>query len=157
MIISMIAAHDPGLVIGKQGTLPWHIPEDLAHFKERTTGHIIVMGRKVFEELGEKPLPKRRNIVLSRTCSYSNVETFNSKESLFQAIKGEEKIFIIGGEQIYHEFYDECNRLEITEIKKRYQGDTFFPEYRPDIGRVWKEISRVDKDNLSFVDYIRSS
>ncbi len=155
MIISMIAAHDLNLVIGRDGTLPWHIPEDLAHFKNRTSGHSVIMGRGVFEELGEKPLPRRRNIVLSRSRTYDNVEACKNKQEVFELLRNEKKIYIIGGEQIYRLFYPDSTRLEMTVIHENYEGDTFFPDYRADIGSIWKEIYRQDRAGLSFVDYER--
>ncbi|MBP3192473.1 dihydrofolate reductase [Natronogracilivirga saccharolytica] len=153
MKISLIAAHDPGLVIGKDGSLPWYIPEDLAHFKRRTKGHPVVMGRGVFEELKERPLPGRRNIVMSRTRSYENVETYRNRKEVLEALKEVPLVYIIGGEQVYRDFYPVCDRLEITEIHEKYDGDTFFPEYRDEIGIIWKEVRRVDHENISFVDY----
>ncbi|MFO8030244.1 MAG: dihydrofolate reductase [Cyclonatronaceae bacterium] len=155
MIISMIAAHDPDLVIGRDGTLPWHIPEDLAHFKKRTRGHAVVMGRSVFEELGEKPLPDRRNIVMSRSKTYGNVQVCRSRDEVLELLDGENKIYVIGGEKIYRLFYPICHRLEITIVKETYPGDTFFPEYRNEIGTVWKEVSREERDEIIFVDYER--
>ncbi len=155
MVISMIAAHDPDLVIGRDGKLPWHIPEDLAHFKSRTKNHPVIMGRGVFEELGEKPLPNRRNIVLSRSKTYGHVEVCRSEEEVLRLLNDEEKIYIIGGEQIYRMFYAVCTRLEITVVHEHYNGDTFFPEYRNDIGKLWKEVFRQDENGLSFVDYER--
>ncbi len=155
MVISMIAAHDPDLVIGRNGELPWHIPEDLAHFKKRTKGHAVIMGRAVFEELDEKPLPDRRNIVLSRRKTYDQVEVCQSKEEVLKLLKDEEKVYIIGGEQIYKLFYPVCTRLEMTVIHESHEGDTFFPEYRNDIGKLWKEVFRHDREELSFVDYER--
>ncbi len=155
MIISLIAAHDPNLVIGNNGSLPWNIPEDMAHFKHRTTGHVVIMGRGVFEELGKKPLPGRRNIVVTRTRNYQNVGVCRNIEQVFEMVRKEQKIYIIGGAQLYRLFYPVCNRLEITEIHEPYEGDTFFPEYRHQIGIIWKEIARIDKDKLSFIDYER--
>ncbi|MDG5766420.1 dihydrofolate reductase [Balneolales bacterium ANBcel1] len=157
MIVSMIAAHDPNLVIGKGGSLPWHIPEDLAHFRQRTTGHTIVMGRGVFEEIGEKPLPKRRNLVLSRSRSYENVETCRSVADVLAKTENEQKIYIIGGSEIYNLFFPLCNRLEITLIHDTWPGDVFFPEYRNQLGSIWKEVFREERDELTFVDYDRVS
>jgi len=154
-IISMIVAHDPNLVIGRDGSLPWRIPEDLAHFKERTTGHAIVMGRGVFEELGEKPLPNRRNIVLSRSRSYENVEVCRNRDEVLEQLKDQKKFYIIGGAEIYRLFYPVCNRLEVTQIHKEYHGDTLFPEYRHDIGSVWKEIFREERRDFTFIDFER--
>ena len=154
MILSIIAAHDPDLVIGYKGSLPWHIPEDLKHFKERTYGHTIVMGRGVFEELEEKPLPGRENIVLtSRT--YDNVTTFDSIDKALNHLSKENKVYIIGGGQIYRQTIDIADRLEITQIHKSYSGDVYFPEYRDEIGIVWQEIARKERKEYSFVDYRR--
>ncbi len=156
-IISMIAAHDPDLVIGRDGKLPWHIPEDLAHFKERTRGHAIVMGRAVFEELQHRPLPDRRNVVLTRSRTYDNVEVCRSPEEAIELLSDYEKIYIIGGAEVYRQYFPLCNRLEMTHIHKNYHGDTFFPEYRHEIGKVWKEIARQEHDELTFIDYARIS
>ncbi|MEX0679886.1 MAG: dihydrofolate reductase [Balneolales bacterium] len=155
MIISLIAAHDPNLVIGIEGKLPWNIPEDMRHFRQRTTGNVVVMGRGVFEELGEQPLPKRRNLVLSRSKVYSQVETCRSREEVLEKVKNEKKIYIIGGAQIYQLFLPVSNRLEITVIHKEYVGDTFFPEYRNEIGTIWREVSKTEFKLFTFRDYDR--
>ena len=154
MIITLIAAHDPNLVIGQDGKLPWYYPEDLKHFKKHTTGQVIIMGRGVFEELGEKPLPNRKNIVLSRSKNYENVDTYTSLEA---AIKNQtcEEVFIIGGGVLYKETLLNADRLIITEIKKEYEGDTYFPEYRDQIGKLWELSYEEDHDNLKFLEYSR--
>ncbi|SMO74964.1 dihydrofolate reductase [Gracilimonas mengyeensis] len=155
MILTLVVAHDPNLVIGKDGGLPWRYPEDLKHFKKTTTGGTIIMGRGVFEELNEIPLPKRRNIVLSSTRNYDNVDTYSSLEEALGTCDNEE-IYIIGGGVLYREAIEKADKLIITEIHKEYDGDTFFPEYRDEIGSTWKEVSREDKGELSFVTYMRS-
>ena len=154
MIITLIAAHDPNLVIGKDGELPWHYSEDLKHFKKHTTGKTIVMGRGVFEELNEKPLPNRTNIVLTRTRNYEQVSTYSSLEAALEDINVEE-VFIIGGGILYRETLPKADRLIITLIKKEYPGDTYFPEYRDEIGTTWKEIAREEYPELSFLEYRR--
>lgn len=155
MKLTLVAAHDPNLVIGKDGGLPWHYPEDLKFFKKNTMGGTIIMGRGVFEELNQIPLPGRKNIVLSTTRNYENVETFDSLEKALDSIKDEKEVFIIGGGVLYRQTIDAADKLIITEIHKEFEGDTFFPEYREDIGSEWKETSREDKDELSFVIYER--
>ncbi|GAB5409238.1 MAG: dihydrofolate reductase [Balneolaceae bacterium] len=155
MILTLVAAHDPNLVIGKDGELPWRYSEDLKHFKKTTVGKTIVMGRGVFEELKEKPLPSRKNIVLTSTKKYSNVESYSSLELAFEHIEDQE-VFIIGGGVLYRETLDKADKLIITEIKKEYNGDTFFPEYRNTIGTKWIEVSRKETEELSFVEYIRN-
>ncbi|WP_428236785.1 dihydrofolate reductase [Gracilimonas sp.] len=154
MTITLVAAHDPNLVIGKEGGLPWRYPEDLKHFKRTTIGKTIIMGRGVFEELNEIPLPERKNIVLSTTQNYDNVDTYSSLEEALKS-SNEEEIFIIGGGVLYRETLDIADKLIITEIHQEYEGDTYFPEYRDDIGTSWKEVSREDHGELSFVTYKR--
>lgn len=154
MIKTLIAAHDPNLVIGKDGALPWRYPEDLKHFKKYTTGNTIIMGRGVFEELNENPLPNRRNIVLSTTKVYAHVETYPSLEDALLHID-ENEVFIIGGGVLYSQTLPSADRLIITVIKKEYDGDTFFPEYRDQIGKKWQQVSIEDHQELSFVEYKR--
>lgn len=154
MILTLVAAHDPNLVIGKDGELPWRYSEDLKHFKATTIGKTIVMGRGVFEELNEKPLPGRKNIVLTSTKNYSNVENYTSLETALEAIQDNE-VFIIGGGVLYRETIEKADKLIITEIKKEYEGDTFFPEYRNKIGIKWQEVSRRETEGLNFVEYKR--
>lgn len=154
MTITLVAAHDPNLVIGKDGGLPWRYPEDLKHFKRTTSGGTIIMGRGVFEELNEIPLPERKNIVLSTTRDYDHVDTYNSLEQALNS-SNEEEVYIIGGGVVYRQAIDIADKLIITEIHKEYEGDTYFPDYREDIGTVWKETSREDKEELSFVTYKR--
>ena len=155
MNIIIIAAHDPNLVIGRDGKLPWYYSEDLKHFKKRTTGHPVLMGRKVFEELNKKPLPKRKNIVLSRKYNYNNVHCYESVQAALNSLKEHEKLFIIGGAVIYKQFLQRADYLYITQIHQAYEGDTYFPEYRDDISTVWEEIYRQDHDAYSFIDYKR--
>lgn len=152
MIKTLIAAHDPNLVIGNNGKLPWRYPEDLKHFKKHTLGNVIIMGRGVFEELGEKPLPGRRNIVLSRTKKYGNVESYISLKEALINIESEE-VFIIGGGVLYKETLPTADRLIITQIKKEYEGDTYFPEYRDKIGTIWELTKQEDLGVILFQEY----
>jgi len=154
MIITLIAAHDPNLVIGKDGKLPWRYPEDLKHFKKHTTGQVIIMGRGVFEELGEKPLPNRRNIVLTRTKKYEGIETYTSLEQAIDSLEVDE-VFIIGGGVLYRETLSMADRLIITEIKKEYPGDTYFPEYRDRIGKDLKLVSESELEEMKFLEFQR--
>lgn len=155
MTLAAIVAHDPNLVIGKDGDLPWHYPEDLKYFKRTTMGHPLIMGRVVFEELFEEPLPGRENIVLSRSRDYDHVPTFSSFDDALEYVKDEELVFLIGGGEVYRQFLNRCDKLFVTEIHQEYEGDTYFPEYRDEIGTTWKEIKREDKQDLSFVVYER--
>lgn len=155
MTLAIIVAHARNLVIGKDGKLPWHIPEDLKHFKSRTMGHPLLMGRGVFEEFGGKPLPGRENVVLSRR-KFEGVKTFDSIPGALEYLKGHPKVYIAGGGQIYRQLLPVADSMEITEIHRDYEGDVTFPEYRSQISKTWKEISREDHEEYSFVDYIRA-
>lgn len=154
MTITIVAAHDPNLVIGKDGGLPWRYPQDLKHFKKTTIDGTIIMGRGVFEELNEIPLPGRKNIVLSTTQEYPNVETHKSLEEALKS-SNQDEVFIIGGGVLYRQAIEMADKLIITEVHKEYEGDTYFPEYRGNIGSIWKEVSRDDQDELSFIVYER--
>lgn len=154
MKLVIIVAHDRNLVIGKDGKLPWHIPEDLKHFKKTTSGYPVLMGRGVFEELGEKPLPNRKNVVLT-SRSYDHVAHFDSIEKALHHLRDEPVVFIIGGGEIYRQMLPMADKMIITEVHENYEGDTFFPEYRPDIGKTWLETSREDHNGYSFVEYER--
>lgn len=155
MRLHLIAAHDDDLVIGHQGKLPWRLPEDLKHFKSVTMGHPILMGRGVFEEIGEKPLPGRRNVVLS-SKKWPNIESYSQITAAFFALKDEDIVFLIGGGQIYSQLIDFCEKMYITEVSGKHQGDVFFPEYRDQIGKKWIDVSRENYSTHSFVEYIRS-
>ncbi|MFU8812478.1 MAG: dihydrofolate reductase [Balneolaceae bacterium] len=156
MILTLIAAHDPNLVIGKDGELPWHYKEDLAFFKRTTMGHPLLMGRIVFEELNERPLPGRKNVVLSRSKTYDHVDVYSSIEEALGALQEHEKVFVIGGGEIYRQTIGMADELIITEIKKTYEGDTFFPDYREQTGTTWIEVWREDHPDFSFIKYQRS-
>lgn len=159
MKLIIIAAHDPNLVIGKDGHLPWRYKEDLQFFKRTTMGSPLLMGRVVFEELNEKPLPGREAFVLTRSKTYSNVKTFESIADAISYFKKNnyEKVFVIGGGEIYRQVMDLADELIITEIHESHEGDTFFPDYRDNVGNIWKEVSRDDRDVLSFVTYERKN
>lgn len=154
MKLHLIAAHDDNLLIGSQGKLPWRLPEDLKHFKALTMGHPILMGRGVFEEIGEKPLPGRRNVVLSRK-TWDSVESYSQIDMALGALSDEPVVFLIGGGQIYKEMINLCDKMYITEVHGSFSGDVYFPEYRHEIGKKWLEVSRENYSSFSFVEYIR--
>ena len=154
MKIVIVVAHDPNLVIGKDGGLPWRYKEDLQHFKNTTMGGTMIMGRGVFEELNEMPLPGRKNIVLSRSKTYSNVDTYSSLEDAIDSID-DKKVFIIGGGVLYRQAIQEADKMIVTLVKKEYEGDTFFPEYRNEIGKTWIETDRRETEELDFITYER--
>ncbi len=130
--IVIIAAVASNGVIGKDNRLLWNIPEDMAHFKTLTSGQTVIMGRKTWESLPERfrPLPKRRNIVISRQPDYiaPGAEVTGSLEIALNSASTAERVFIIGGEQIYRQATPLADRLEITEVDLAPEGDAWFPE-----------------------------
>ena len=134
MKITLIAAMAENRVIGRAGTLPWHLPDDLSRFKRRTAGHAVVMGRRTFESLGG-PLPDRRAIVITRRRDFAAggaVVTHSLGEALDTA-RGwnEREVFILGGAEIYALALPLADRLELTVVHADIEGDTFFPEFDP--------------------------
>jgi dihydrofolate reductase len=128
--LTAIVAMTPDRVIGRGGDLPWHLPEDLAFFKRTTSGHAVVMGRKTYESIG-RPLPKRRNIVLTRNDTWSapGVEVIHRPEDLEMLEGLEERVFIIGGAEIYAAFLSRLDDLLISHVRDNHQGNTRFPEF----------------------------
>ena len=144
MKIHLIWAQDSNGGIGKNGTLPWHISEDLKNFKKLTLHSPIIMGRKTWDSLPIKPLPKRRNIVLSRSIQ-NEVETYKSYDDCMNAIKKDniEKIFVIGGRSIYKLFFHNADFLHLTKIKLLEPGiNEFFPFSMESIDKRFKQISK---------------
>ncbi len=144
MAIKLICAVSQNNVIGFKNRLPWSIAEDLKRFKEMTSGNIIVMGRKTYESIG-RPLPNRRNIVLSKNkdLKINNVEIFNSPDEVIDIYSNDQEkkdLFIIGGNYIYELFIHYCEFLCITYIDKKYDGDAFFPEID---WKKWQLVSEV--------------
>jgi dihydrofolate reductase len=137
--LSIIVATDSKLGIGIDNKLPWHLPEDLAHFKRTTTGHAIIMGRKTFESIG-RPLPNRRNIVVTRNheWQHAGVEAVASLDAA-RALLDQELAFIIGGAEIYSQSMELANELVVTEIQQEFACDAFFPVINP---LIWKETGR---------------
>lgn len=156
--IVVIAAVARNRVIGKDNRLLWNIPEDMAHFKALTSGRTVIMGRKTWDSLPPRfrPLPGRRNIVISRQADYPapGAELAGSLEQALQlAASGEESIFIIGGEQIYRQAMAVAERLEITEVDLEPEGDAWFPE----IAAVdWKISAKSEFPGFAFVTYRRA-
>lgn len=148
-----IVAMAANRVIGRNGTLPWHYPEDLKFFKRTTLGHPILMGRTTFESIG-RPLPGRQNIVLSRTLEpRAGITVIRHVSELPAACPGAETIFVIGGAQVYAELLPVCDGLYLTLVKKEYEGDTFLPAFEE--GFEWKETLETTED-LEFRYYERS-
>ncbi len=157
--LTIIVAVDASNGIGVNNALPWHLPEDLAHFKRLTSGHPIIMGRKTFDSIG-RPLPNRRNIVISRNAAWQHegVERVASLEEAIALVAGVPEAFIIGGGQIFEQALPLVDRLVITRIDRTYECDAFFP---PLPQGEWQEVAREDHVSAaglpySFISYIRN-
>lgn len=128
-MVSIIVAIAKNGTIGDKNSLLWHIKEDMRFFRTTTSGHAVIMGRKTFESLGSKPLPKRTNIVITRADrEFDGAFTAHSLEEAIRLAGSDEEIFIIGGAQIYAEALNVADRLYITHVDREYDGDTSFPE-----------------------------
>ncbi len=139
----LIAARSQNGVIGVDGGLPWHVPADLKLFKERTLGHSLLMGRRTWDSFGGRPLKKRRNIVLSRGPAPKDfpAEWVHSLDEGMELCRGEEGLFIGGGEAIYRMALPRAQRLYLSEIRLEVDGDTRFPDFDP---LQWREVERRD-------------
>lgn len=138
-MISLIAAMARNRVIGKDNAMPWHLPADLAHFKRITLGKTVIMGRHTFESIG-RPLPGRKNIIISRRPDYrpEGCVVVNSIDAALASAESEE-VMIIGGGQLYAEMLPRAQRLYLTLIDAELEGDTHFPDYE---AYSWREIGR---------------
>ena len=130
-MISVIVAVAENGTIGDNNTLLWHITEDMKRFRQLTTGHPVVMGRKTYDSLG-RPLPNRRNVVISRQdLAIEGCEVVHSLEEALALFQAEEEVFIIGGAQIYAEAMPVADRFYLTVVGHPYEGDTLFPAWNP--------------------------
>ena len=145
MILSLVVAMSENRVIGRDGDLPWRLPNDLNHFKQVTTGKPIIMGRKTWESLYVKPLPDRRNIVVTRNARYEaeGAEISNSLESALTLAASESEVMVIGGAELFATTLDTATRLHLTEVHAELEGDTYFPDFDRSL---WQEISREAHD-----------
>ncbi len=140
--LTIVVAISSNNAIGKDNQLLWHLPADLKHFKNITTGHTIIMGRKTYDSIG-KPLPNRRSIVITRQkdLQIDGVEVVNSLTDAIALCTPDEKVFVIGGAEIYKHAILLCNQIYLTRVHKYYEADAFFPELSL---KDWKEIEKID-------------
>lgn len=150
MKIALIAAIADNGVIGAAGKIPWHIRDDLQRFKRLTTGHTVIMGRKTYESLG-RPLPNRRNLVLTHGAAIPGVECFPSLDAALKAA-GKGTVFIIGGAEVYRQALPLADTLLLTEVHQSPTGDTRFPDFDR---AAWREVAREDHPGYSFAEYHR--
>lgn len=156
--LSIIVALDAQRGIGVNNTLPWRLPEDLAHFKRLTTGHPIIMGRKTFDSIG-RPLPNRRNIVITRNPDWRHdgVDSVGSLDAAIALADGP-VAYLIGGAQIFTQALPLTDQLIVTEIDKTFDCDTYFPSLDP---QQWQEVAReqhhsdLNECDYAFVTYQR--
>ena len=148
MIISMIAAMADNRIIGKDNQMPWHLPADFAWFKRCTMGKPVVMGRKTYESIG-RPLPGRLNIVISRDASLfiEGVTTVTSIEQALEVAGEVEEVMIIGGGAIYAACLPMANKLYVTHIEAKIEGDTQFPDWGNEFKETYSEAYQADEKN----------
>jgi dihydrofolate reductase len=161
--VVLIAAVAANRVIGADGGMPWHLPADMRHFKETTTGHPVILGRRTYESvvagLGE-PFPGRRSVVLTETLSdlpAGAVAVGSVDEALETARRaavemGVESLFVAGGETVYEAFLPLADRMVLTELPDAYEGDSRFPAF--DAGS-WREVGRDEREAFDVVEYVR--
>ena len=157
-MLSIIVAKAKNNIIGKENKLVWNLPADLKHFKELTTGHTIIMGRKTFQSLG-RVLPNRKHIVFSQNPDFKvndeNVRIVHSMLEVQEYIENEEENFVIGGAMIYNLLMPHVTKMYVTEIDQEFEGDSFFPKINTEI---WKETARQkgpkDEQNPLDFDYV---
>jgi dihydrofolate reductase len=157
--IYLLAAVASNGVIGKDNHLPWHLPEDLKHFKKLTLGHPVIMGRRTWESLG-RPLPGRDNIVISGQPGYEapGAAVANSLEGALALCAGELVVFVIGGYRVFLDSLPLASGLVLTEIQRHFEGDTYFPDFDR---TQWRESQReahtaADGMRFDFVLYERA-
>lgn len=154
-MISLIAAIGKNNELGKNNTLVWNMPTDLKYFREKTSGHPVIMGRKTFESIG-RPMPKRRNIIITRDLNYikEGIEVVHSlDEALKLVLDKKEEVFVIGGEEIFKQAMPIADKLYITHIDAiDKDANVFFPEI---ILKLWKEVAHEEhkKDKENPYDY----
>jgi len=148
MILAAIVATDLNNAIGKNNQLLWHLPADLKFFKSTTMGCPIIMGRKTFESIG-RLLPGRKNIIITRNTDfkYEGAEVYHSVEEAIENCS-DEKVFIIGGAEIYKLSIHLLDELYVTKVKHEFEADTFYPEIKSsEFEMVWEECHNADEKN----------
>ena len=152
MIVTIVVAIAENHAIGKDNQLLWHLPKDLKHFKEITSGGTVIMGRKTYDSVG-KPLPNRRNIIITRQqIEIAGCEVVNSLQAALDLCREHKEVFIVGGAEIYKQAMPLTDKIYLTIVHENFEADTYFPEISKDI---WKETERTDheadeKNPLSF-------
>ena len=157
MIKSIIAAISKNGVIGSENDIPWHYPADMKHFRNTTRGYPVIAGRKTYESFQIRPLPGRLNIVLSRNSDYlaeGSAEVYTSLKAAYKRAEREtkDKVFILGGAEIYRLALDQIDEMVLTHIPEEVNGDAFFPSWDR---MQWNEVERRSEGELVFATYHR--
>ena len=149
--LSLIVAIAKNRVIGVNNTLPWHLPEDLKRFRDLTTGHHSIMGRKTYDSLG-RLLPGRTTVIVTRNpdCKVEGAIVVNSLEAAIAACGDDNEAFLIGGAELYKDGLKLANKLYITEIDAEYEGDAFFPEFEINEWKAGERETHRAESGLSF-------
>ena len=155
MKLIIIAAIARNRVIGKNGKLPWHIPEDLARFKQLTTNHTVIMGRRTFDSI-DNPLPNRTNIVITSRV-INGVKSYPSLDFALQALKNEKEVFVIGGARLFADALRLADELRLTLVDREVDGDTYFPPYQELLHTHFQLVQEERHAEFSFLDYVRKS
>lgn len=161
-MLSIIVAIAKNHIIGSNNQLLWNIPEDMKRFREITTGHTVMMGKRTFDSIG-KPLPNRKNIVLAqeneKVENSENVEIVHSLEDLIKLKDSDEECFVIGGAMVYKQLMPYCNKMYITLIDKEFEGDVSFPQIEDNMWKVTSETPGKDCESVGldykFINYER--
>jgi dihydrofolate reductase len=157
VIKSIIAAISRNSVIGSENDIPWHYPADMKHFRNTTRGYPVIAGRKTYESFQIRPLPGRLNIVLSRNADYAaegEAEVYTSLNAAYKRAEQEakDKVFILGGAEIYRLAIDQIDEMVLTHIPEELDGDAFFPPWNQ---AQWNEVDRRSEGELVFATYRR--
>jgi dihydrofolate reductase len=157
MTVSIVVAIGENNAIGKDNELLWYLPTDLKHFKTITKGHTVIMGRKTFDSIG-KPLPYRRNIVITRArdLKIEGAEVVNTIDEALALCAGEKEVFIVGGAEIYKLAMEKTDRIYLTTVHQSYEADAYFPEINHNL---WKETAseRYEPDEVNNVAFTFST
>ena len=152
--VTIVAAVAANGVIGRGGALPWHLPDDLRHFKQLTRGHVLVMGRRTFDSIG-RPLPHRTTIVVTRQPHWhaDGVRTASDvPEALARAAEVDDEVFVVGGQEVFREAMPVADKMVLSRVDTRPDGDTVFP---PVDWASWREVSREPREGFEIVTYDR--
>jgi dihydrofolate reductase len=153
MKLIIIAALSRNRVIGKDGRVPWDLPEDMARFKRLTLGNTVLMGRRSYETL-EDPLTQRHNVVLT-SHTIVGVETYRSIPEALEHLHDQEKVYVIGGGEIFRAMLAQVDEWNLTHVELEVDGDTFFPPYEHLVGTIFRLTDEVQRDGYRFSDYVR--